>query len=208
MKIAIISAVWQRPEVFKLFAQGLHSLIKAFPETDFQVFIAGSEGQTSQSMVEAEGFNYNEIPNKPLALKHNSACLKAKEWGPDFTLCLGSDDILSPETFSLYLKRLEEHPTTDFIGLTDYYFYDLTTDRALYWGGYTDHRKGHVCGAGILLSKQLLDIWNWKPWHPKFDHILDDAIWNKLKMTFPCKKYLFSLKENGVYAIDIKSLLT
>ncbi len=205
MKITIISAVWQRPHVFRLFAEGLHKLIDAHStEVTFRVIIAGSEGEKSQKMVTDEGFDYVEAPNDQLAKKFNATTRMAKGDNPDFVLLLGSDDIISADTFQIYLDKIKEQPKIDFIGLTDFYFYDLNTGKAAYWGGYADHRKGAVCGAGVLVSRNLMRLWGWAPWSPKHNHILDDSINIKRKRT-PHKDYTFSLKEHGVVSVDLKS---
>ena len=110
MKIAIVTAVWKRPEVFKFFARGVHKLIESFPSIQFEVIVTGSEGTQSEQMVTTEGFHYIEIPNEPLAEKHNSSLKKAKQLKPDYVLCLGSDDIISPGLFEIYLKEISNQP--------------------------------------------------------------------------------------------------
>lgn len=205
MKIAFVTAVWKRPDVFELFAKGIDNIVKTIPDTEFKTFVAGSEGKTSEKMVKNKGFEYIEIPNQPLAAKHNSSVLEAKKWGPDYVICLGSDDILSPQTINKYLEILKEDPKVDFIGLSDFYFYDQPTNRASYWAGYLDHRKGDVCGAGILLSSRLLKMWGWKPWTNPDSNVLDNSIHSKISRTVPCRKKIFSLKDYNLFSVDIKT---
>lgn len=205
MKIAIVTGVWQRPEIFEFFAEGVKRLVQAYPEIEFQTFVAGSEGQTSEQMVRNHGFNYVEVPNEPLSKKMNASVLEAKKWQPDYVLCLGSDDIVSPAAFRHYLDRINDPRPVDIIGTTDFYFYDTFSGKAAYWDGYIDQRKGDLVGAGILLSERLLNMWGWRPWDFHDRHVLDNSIKNKSKRTVPCVVYKFSLKEVGAISVDIKS---
>jgi hypothetical protein len=203
MKVAIVTAVWKRPEVFAMFAKGVKHLQENCPEIEFVVIVAGSEGWKTNKMVTDCGFLYIEIPNEPLALKVNAPVRLAGRLNVDYVLCVGSDDIITPELMELYIKHMRAG--IDYIAVSDFYFYDTVTGKSLYWGGYTEpYRKGHACGAGRLISKRLLTIWGWKPWDIQHNKILDTSIQEKLKRT-PHTNVVLSLKENNVYALDIKS---
>lgn len=204
LRVAIVSAVWKRPEVFEMFAKGIHALTAhPYLEIDYDVIITGSEGLLSKTMVENHGFTYIEIPNAPLATKVNAPVLIAKQLNVDYILCLGSDDIITPELMAIYESYMKQ--SIDYIAVNDFYFYDTESKKAAYWGGYRESwRKGHACGAGRLISKRLLDTWNWQPWDVKHNLILDNSIQDKLKST-PHTEAIFSLKEKNVFALDIKS---
>lgn len=202
IKIAICSAVWKRPAVFEMFAEGIN-VLETETDFEFQTFISGSEGVTSKKMVERRGFTYIEIPNDPLAAKVNAAVYAAQVFQPDYVLCIGSDDIITPDLMSVYEEYMRKG--IDYIGVTDFYFYDLTSKKAAYWGGYRDEkRKGHTAGAGRLISKRLMNLWDWGPWENKDSKVLDNSMQNKLKTT-PHTIATFSLKEKNVLALDIKS---
>lgn len=192
MKITIVTGVWQRPNVFEMFAKGIKNL-----GVDLRVIVAGSEGKRSEEMVLAHGFEYIEINNKPLGRKMNATTLAAK--GSDYVVCMGSDDVLSPELFQHYLKYMSEG--YDFIGLSDFYFYDTKTKRAMYWGGYTDKRKGMTVGAGRVISSRLMNSMNWTPWNNEADKSLDSIMNNQIKG----KQKVLRLKDLNVLAVDIKS---
>lgn len=198
-RIVIVTAVWKRPEVFKMFAQSIHNL----NDPDIEVIVAGSEGEESKRMVLEAGFNYIEKPNQPLADKHNATTREARRYMPTHVLCLGSDDLISPELWAIY-KDIAARGI-DYSGVTDFYFYDVKTKKSAYWGGYIDSRRGETAGAGRMLSWNLLNKWNWKPWEKRHSHILDDSMPQKLKALRGYSKEIFSLKDRGVYAIDIKS---
>ncbi len=200
-KVAIVSAVWKRPDVFEYFAKGIHALTSR-QDMDFVVIIAGSEGAASMNMVASHGFTYIEIPNDPLSEKHNSTIMTAGQMGVDYVLCLGSDDVISPGLMDVYKEYMEAG--IDYIGVTDFYFYDIRTGKASYWGGYRDSRKGHTAGAGRLISRKLMSAWRWRPFEVKHSKVLDNSMQGKLKLT-PHSEAVFSLKEKGVFALDIKS---
>jgi hypothetical protein len=202
MKVAIVSCVWKRPEVFEMFAKGVKHLI-ANSKTEFIVIISGSEGEVSKQMVEKHGFIYVEMPNDPLSVKANKPVLIAKEYNVDYVLAVGSDDVISPELMRIYEKHMSR--LIDYIAVLDFYFYDTNSGRSSYWGGYKEsYREGHACGAGRLMSKKLLEQWAWQPWEVKHSKVLDSSIQEKLKAT-PHTSEVFSIKEHGVFALDIKS---
>ena len=202
IKLAIITGIWQRPEIFKYFAAGVKELEK-LEDFDITTIISGSEGETSRKLVEDHGFTYIEIPNRPLAVKMNAPLKIAKELGVDYVLCMGSDDILHPNVLVEYLKYMRSD--IDYIGVTDFYFYDTTTAKSAYWGGYREpYRLGHTCGAGRVLSAKLLDQWDWTIWSSKQDDMLDSSMQIKLSSTVHTSIY-FSLKSKGLYGLDIKS---
>lgn len=202
IKLAIVTGVWKRPEVFELFARGIDNL-KSKTKIHLDVIVAGSEGTQSRIMVEEKGYHYIEIANDPLATKMNSTILKAKELNASHVICVGSDDVITPGLLEKYIEFIKQG--YDYIGVLDWYFYDTVTGKSLYWGGYRDERrKGHTCGAGRVLSASLLNQWNWKPWEIKDSRVLDNSMQTKLKVT-PHSIKTFSLKEFNLFALDIKS---
>jgi hypothetical protein len=202
MRLTIVTGMWKRPEVFNMWCKGVNALLEYYPNVDLQVVVAGSEGRASRDLVEPHGYHYIETPNTPLAEKMNKTIYKARELGSDYVLCVGSDDIVTPELLGKYLEYIENG--YDFIGVLDWYFYDTATHRALYWGGYADSRAGATCGAGRVLSKWLLDKWDWRIWENKHSHVLDNSMEEKLELT-PHRHKTFRLKDLNLFALDIKS---
>ena len=217
IKLAIVTSVWGRPEVFNCFLIGIRELVKNC--TDFEINLIISESSqddvnhlhNTKNLARQIGFGHCEyydfkvleIPNEPLAAKVNATTYAAGKLGVDYVLCLGSDDIISPELLNEYGKLMRKG--IDFIGVTDFYFYDTVSKRSLYWGGYTEpNRKGHTAGAARCLSAHLLDQWDWMPWENKDSLMLDKSMQDKLKVT-PHTIETFSMKSKGLFAVDIKS---
>lgn len=203
MKLAVVTACWQRPEIFEIFAKNITHLQQKFKsEIEIICIVAGSEGEVSEKMVKDKGFEYIEIPNTPLSRKINSTLAVAKELKSDYILCLGSDDLISDGLFEIYIEEMKNG--TGVVVLGDFYFYDLPSDKAIYWGGYKGEREGQPVGAGMLLSSKFLDMWAWNIWTQDRDSSLDRLSFAKIKMTAIKKRFL-SLKKNNVIAVDIKS---
>ena len=201
MKITMVTGVWKRPEVFKMFAKGVRYLNNEIDGLNLEVIVAGSEGEKSRKMVEDEGFTYIEIANQPLAAKMNATTLKAKESNPDYVICMGSDDVLHPSAMVHYLEWMNKG--YDFIGCQDFYFYDMQSGKSLYWGGYMErYRRMHTAGAGRCISRKLMERWNWQPWTVGDDAMLDNSMQGKIRG----KQRVLNLKRLNAYALDIKSV--
>jgi len=194
IKPCIVTGMWKRPEVFKIF--GRH-----YQDLGIDVIVAGSEGHKSKELAESFGFIYLERPNQPLAEKMNATITEGLKRGYTHFICVGSDDLLTKDLVDEYkrLIRLGYH----FIGVLDFYFYELETGRASYWGGYRDRKRfRNTCGAGRVLSRKLVESWNGKVWEG--ERYLDTSMQQKLA-TSDLPKYVFKLKDKGLLAVDIKS---
>jgi hypothetical protein len=192
----IVTGMWKRPDIFDIFAKHTATL-------GIDVIVAGSEGKVSQRQAEKYGFKYIEIENQPLATKMNATTIKAVEDGYSHVICLGSDDLISKELLNEFIRLMKKG--YDFIGVLDWYFYDTTTGKASYWGGYIDRqRKGHTCGAGRVISASLLKEWNNAPWEVQHSDFLDNSMQGKLLKTNRHVK-TFRLKDRGLFAVDVKS---
>lgn len=216
IRLAIVASVWGRPDVFRLFCVGIQYLVDQCTDLEIQLIVSGSaqDGQFAnikESKCYIEFLNYDcgiitkyiEIPNEPLAAKVNATTYACKDLNVDYVLCMGSDDIISPELLNEYGKLMRKG--IDFIGVTDFYFYDTVSGKSLYWGGYREpYRKGHTAGAARAISARLMDEWDWMPWENKDSKVLDKSMQDKLKVT-PHTIETFSMKEKGLFAVDIKS---
>jgi len=204
IRLAIVTSIWKRHDIFELFAKGVKHLQQQCDQFEIEVIVSGSEWIKSHDLVSVlHGFKYIEIPNEPLAAKVNATTYACKDLKVDYVLCVGSDDIITPELLNEYAIYMRKG--IDFIGVTDCYFYDTVSEKSLYWGGYREpYRKGHTTGAFRAISARLLDLWDWMPWENKDSLVLDKSMQDKLKVT-PHSIHTFSMKEKGMYALDIKS---
>jgi len=194
IKPCIVTGMWKRPEVFKIFGQH-------YKELGIDVIVAGSKGNKSKQLAESFGFIYLERPNQPLADKMNATITEGLKRGYTHFICVGSDDLLTKDLVDEYIRLIRSG--YHFIGVLDFYFYELKTGKASYWGGYRDRKRfGNTCGAGRVLSRKLVESWNGKVWEG--ERYLDSSMQQRLA-TSDLPKYVFKLKDKGLLAVDIKS---
>jgi hypothetical protein len=205
IRLAIVTGVWKRPEIFAMFAAGVKSLQEHFKgRIEIICCVAGSEGQQSRGMVAVhENFFYTEVPNQPLGQKMNAAVNLSNKLSPDYCLMIGSDDIIGISLMERYFELMQRG--IDYVYLTDCFFFDTRTKRGLYWGGYQrNFNRGKGAGIGRLISKRALDRIQWLCWPPGYDRILDTAF-DKQMERFKGNKIDINLKRDGLFALDIKS---
>lgn len=203
MKIIITTLLWQRYEIFEIWAEAALRLINDFSNTrtKISVVVAGSEGEQSKSLVEGFGFHYVEVPNMPLGRKANFRMLKCRDLKPDWVVFLGSDDIISSKTFRYLLKQMRKG--YDAIHNMDLYYYDTISGYTVYNCGYINHRRGEPMAPGKCLSAKLLKRMKWKLWDDDLLNTLDFNLRKKLEKR-RYKKHIYSLKEKGLMIMDIK----
>lgn len=213
IRLAIVTSAWQRLDVLKMFAKGIKHLMDTCKDFEITLIVSASiqddkelTGKTFErafSIIPKGQLVTIEIPNEPLAAKVNATTYACKKRDFHYVLCVGSDDVISPDLLNEYGVHMRKG--IDFIGVTDCYFYDTVSKRALYWAGYREtYRAGFTCGAFRAISTNLLSKWDFMPWENKDSLNLDHSMQIKLQET-QHSKHIFSLKEKGIFALDIKS---
>ncbi len=202
MKIVITTLIWKRPEVFKIWAVAVQRIISEFPDIDFEVLIAGSEGRVSKKITDAWKWHYIETPNQPLGLKANIRLKACKKLKPDYVLFLGSDDIMSIKTFAFILKKIKKG--FDEIAPMDLYIYDAPSKTLVYSQGYINHRKGERLAIGRAIHKDVLDRIGWTMWDSTRDRNLDGSSKGLLNSVVK-NPYYYWLKKNNLMIVDIKT---
>lgn len=194
MKVGILTCRWKRKEVFKKFAKGLRRLQDKFGVIPL---VVGEDDSF------CEGFRFVSFPNDPLGRKFNAGMMAFSKLRPDYVMIMGSDDFITDDTMQFILDNCEKG--YDLVGMRDCYFYDAPTDRLGYWGGFTaKHRIGESMGMCRTLSKRILDRIIWQPWYGKANAGLDWLMTARLSR-YNYSKYVFSLKEENLFAVDYKT---
>ena len=161
-KIAIVSAVWQRPLLTEFIFQYYQKMIKQLSKIiEIKMFVAGSEGLTSKKLARKYDVGYVEIPNEPLSEKLDAPLKLAKEWGADGCICIGSDDLFNPSLIRFYDLKLKGGVTSP-MGFKDIYFF--INNSVHYLEGYKGAREGESIGAGRFFPKETLDKLGWSLW--------------------------------------------
>jgi len=198
MKISIVSAIWKRKALTKIFLSSLQRYKKDY---GIEAAIAGSEGLKSKRMCLDYGVAYVETPNKPLSNKFVKASqLAAMRFNPDGFLILGSDDFIDDALIQKYFKTLKDG--ADITGIKDCYFYHTRSKEAMHWIGYTNFRKGETVGMARMLSKKAFNKLNGKLWPSGMNSGLDYNMMKRLRMHNNFNWISFSIK--GMVAVDVK----
>jgi len=117
--------------------------------------------------------------NKPLGEKWNAGFLAAKTLNPDAVIYSGSSDWLSNNWITTMKPHLDRH---QMVGVPGCYLLDYRHKmRLCHWPGYVGQRADETIGIGRMLSRKLLDLINWKPFHDDKDASLDRSMKDKAK---------------------------
>jgi hypothetical protein len=137
--------------------------------------ICSGDNIEDKKVCEAAGAAWVTYPNTPLGAKWNAAFIKAKEYNPDACLFVGSSDWISDNWITELRPLLSQF---DMIGTYGCHFIHLGNDgnRLCYWPGYTNGRKGESIGIGRLLSRQLIDRLQFKPFEDRLPNSLDHSM--------------------------------
>lgn len=196
MRIAIVTALWKRPELSKIV---LDYYANNFPNISPLAVVSDDE---SAGVCAGADWPFCYHDNQPLSQKFNYVFSQAKHLNPDAVIIIGSDDLLSPELIEYYQKNYS--PDADHIlGLKDLYFYHAKRDWAIHHKGFIANKTKYTIGCGRIFSRAVLDKLNWQPWG-------DENINRGLDLT--CSRRLEKLSigerqvtmaESGI-AVDIK----
>lgn len=154
MNLAVIIAIYKRHDLTRLCFEHLSRQQKKF---GFDVVIAGSEGNESESLAREFGFEYVETINEPLGQKMNVLSLMCKNY--DGVVVLGSDDFLPDNAFAKFLTL--DMSQKVIYGFSGCYFYS-TKSKTLNFFNYKGTIK--TIGAGRLYTGEMLKAINFKPW--------------------------------------------
>ena len=204
MKIGILTAVWQRPRITRIFAEGIKRLQKKFVITPV---IVGSEGEASMSLCREYGFMYLERPNEPLGRKFNEGLQVFKSTDVDYVIIMGSDDLVSDNLIEAYMPYMEKGK--DMMGILDVYFYDMLKKELHYLYGYglkkqDRHRKGETLGMARCIKRSVIERCRWELWMNPINKGLDWTMTQKLKR-MGVRAIPLRLTDIGAFAVDLKS---
>lgn len=193
-KITVCTAVWKRPEVFKIWLDCWLSLDpKPF------IIVVGSPGDQCQEIAEKYGVAYFQKPNLPVGQKWNYAHNLAIRTC-DYFLTTASDDVMNQPMWDYFCSFHGERLT-----LRDLYFFDKPTKRFIYWPGYQEKSAyfGFPIGAHQLTRYDVMERLHFQPFNPlSMAHEHDTE--RKLK-SLKIKSLVIPMELTGGIGIDIKS---
>lgn len=191
----ISTMVWGRVELFKRWAENVKKVFGDIP-----VSVAYSEDFYHDIILE-QGFIPVLSHNDPLGRKANDS-LEALEGLVDFVITTGSDDFFSDNAVEIY-ESLTDY---DYVGFSDCFFYDEANAKTLYWPGYDDERRaGEPIGAGKMVSSEILDRMNWRPFVETINRSLD-YYYHRRVLQITNHYHVKAMSEiKDFYVVDIKT---
>lgn len=125
-----------------------------------------------RKICEEVGAEWVQHSNKPLGQKWNAGFLAAKKYNPKACLFVGSSDWLSDNWLDVMMPKLD-----GLLGTLGCYFLDLgRTERLCHWPGYKGRREGETIGIGRIISREVLDEMQWKPFNDMLYRSLDSSM--------------------------------
>ena len=201
--ICFFTCTYKREHISVIFKNKLIELQSQFEDYDFINLVVDSEWSNSSVFQKDDRFIYTNFDNSPLSDKWNFGLEQIKNLFFDYLILIGSDDIISPDVFRIYLQKIEEN--FEFIGIEDLFMYDLESKSMYYWPGYNNERRGETTGLGRCLSKSVVEKMNYELWNNGLERNLDGSMMSKLKNSNLIQRsFTFKCKDIG-YCVDIKS---
>lgn len=191
MKLAIITALHKRYGLTRLFLDYYQRL--GVPGVELGLFCAVTRGECRMRELVSEHAQWNaaHAVNMPLTLKFAANVANVRNWQPDAMMILGSDDFVDP---AYILASLEHMQGADFVGTNTVHYMELGTDQII-----RQTVPGPPIGAGRVLSRRLLDYFDWHPWDDDCS-ALDRSMMNRMQI----EGILPETHESGAL-LDVKS---
>lgn len=173
MKIGIVTANYDRHDIFRLWCASIKRLRDSFGDIPVVV--------TSESMDRATCKTYNiehiSCKNRPVSRKFNFSMEAMRDKDVDYVMVLGSDDIITDGLFQTILNEVESG--IDVIGTDSIYYYSLNR--------YTCPHKliklkyKRMLGVAKTISRSVLERVYFAPWSWDRDHGLDANLSNNIR---------------------------
>jgi len=214
MRIALVTAVWQRPALTEYVLKHygwLKAKLHAEASRELSLICVGSREDESWNPGAFQDWQYVVAPNEPLSKKWQAGLARARELEPDFVCIVGSDDLFTAD----YFERMPDYcPKNGAVGFGNFWFLNLPAKMLGFFPGYERKEKGRrgvfrpdslTVGAGRMFGSELLDKLDWVLWpEPVNDH-LDTACSKALMGRTGLAVSPASLQEVGCFGMDVKS---
>ena len=179
MKLAIITALHQRYRLTRLFLDYYQRM--DVEGVDLGLFCACTEGDYDMQHVATSfpSWKVSTAENMPLVPKFAANMPKARQWGADAVMILGSDDFVSARYIERAAERVLKH---GFVGNMIVHYIDMGTDQMIMqWD-----MGGRPIGAGRAIAAPVLDAVDWYPWLDDDTIGLDRSMLLRLGEVNPC----------------------
>jgi hypothetical protein len=172
VKWAVVNTLWKRRWLSKLTLRRVRNA--APPGTRL---VAAVSDPKDAFLATAEGWHPVTVQNQPLGRKHNAAMRACR--GADAVVVVGSDNWLCDKFFEVMEPALEH---ANLLGVLDVYAVCSYNRLCAHFGGYAGRkREGDSLGVGRVLSGDLLERLDWRPWEDRLATGLDASMQRKLR---------------------------
>jgi hypothetical protein len=162
-KLLIFLAVWKRPEITEICFMGINRLKKS-RLFDIEAFAVISEASMA-GLCSKYGINYCFHENQPLGEKKNFGLGQAMEFEWDYTVEMGSDDVLKDE----YLSYIAPHIGREMIGINNVAYINTET------GDCREYQTNDSFGMGRAVKRSVFERWGTNVWNPNINRGLDGS---------------------------------
>lgn len=198
MRIRVITAIWDRHDVLRVFAQGIKRLLE---DKRFELTItSGCSKQEDYDVAESLGLCPVMTVNTPLGKKFNSVMKFAMEDQWDYALILGSDDLISNDGLQALIDLNCDHSGVDKMVAVNSFDGSAVTFKL-------QNKLLRLIGAGRLVSREALEKTMQKSgplWAMDINRGLDYSMEQNL-ISAGYKPRI--LRRDKVDVVDIKSLV-
>lgn len=164
--------------------------------------IAVVSNYTDQQFAISKGFTVVEAPNDPIGEKRDKPLellRTLEDW--DIALLLGCDNTVNIDAYNLALSHFEKDPEDLIVCFEDIYYFDIRTQKGVYWNGYKNGRNDPV-GAGKFVHRTVLERLDYKVWTGAGLSSTDSVSWRNLSTARKIHK--INCRESGVMLVDYK----
>lgn len=199
-RIAITTPLWKRHHIFQMWCDAVNRLRREAEEEIIPIAV-GSEGEKSYEICRKNDIIYAEHSNDDMSGKFNKRLQIAKRFAPDGLIMLGSDDLMSTETYHFIVARANEG--YEVVQNYDIYYHSISKHESLYCRGYTDHREGTPLAPGRYISSSVLSEVDWKIWNERDRRLMVDGSINRT--ISGARTFSYWLTKENLFVLDIKS---
>ncbi len=163
--IGIITVNHNRKLILTLWCEAILRLRR---ETDTYIPAVVVSGSEDRCICENRHIHHIEQENLPVSAKLNRAMAYMRSMGVDYVMILGSDNIMSTETY----QRINEEVQKGYnvVGVQNIYFFGTA---GVYKGNMVHYQGKNMLGVCKTISSDVLDKVNWKPWSKDKNYGLD-----------------------------------
>ena len=175
MQISIITASHGRPHILRAWCLGIERLRYEISGKGVDVDAVCVSDEWDRELCRVHWINHVPYPNIPVTNKFNKAVKVACDlYNPDYVMVLGSDDLISTDTFLNIVKALEEAETPiDVIGVSNIYFFST---EGTHRGSLVQLRGERMLGVGKTISRRVLNEVGQRPWGKEKNWGMDSVL--------------------------------